>query len=72
MATCIAVIDDETVILDLLREVLREEGYAVHTFSAGTAAFSRVRALAVMAEMSIRTRGRGSPCAPGVQCGGLP
>lgn len=46
MSTRIAVIDDEEVFLDLLRELLSEEGYEPHIFSDGAAAYLRVRALA--------------------------
>lgn len=46
MPTRIAVIDDETVFLDLLRELLSEEGYEPHLFSDGAASYQRVRDLA--------------------------
>jgi CheY-like chemotaxis protein len=46
MSTRIAVIDDEQVILDLLRELLSDEGYEPHVFPDGAAAYPRVRDLA--------------------------
>ncbi len=46
MSTRIAVIDDEQVFLDLLQELLSDEGYEPHVFPDGAAAYSRVRDLA--------------------------
>jgi len=46
MPTRIAVIDDELVFLDLLHEVLSDEGYEPHIFADGAAAYPRVRELA--------------------------
>ncbi len=41
----IAIIDDELVFLNLLHELLSEEGYAPHAFREGAASYDRVRAL---------------------------
>ncbi len=46
MSTRIAVIDDEQVFLDLLHELLSDEGYEPHIFPDGAAAYPRVRDLA--------------------------
>lgn len=45
MAQKIAAINDDTVFLDLLRELLTEEGYEVHLFKEANHAFERVRDL---------------------------
>ncbi len=46
MSRRIAVIDDETVFLELLDELLSEEGYEPHLFPDGAASYPRVRDLA--------------------------
>ncbi len=42
----IAVVDDEPSVLDLLQEVLSDEGYEAHPFPGGAADYPRVRDLA--------------------------
>lgn len=42
----IAVVDDEPSVLDLLQEVLSDEGYEAHPFLGGAADYPRVRDLA--------------------------
>jgi len=42
----IAVVDDEPSVLDLLQEVLSDEGYEAHPFPGGEADYPRVRDLA--------------------------
>ena len=46
MPTRIAVLDDEPNFLDLLQEVLADDGYEAHPFSGGAADYPRVRDLA--------------------------
>jgi len=42
----IAVVDDEPIFLDLLQEVLSDDGYEAHRFPGGAADYPRVRDLA--------------------------
>ena len=56
MPTRIAVIDDELVFLDLLHEVLSDEGYEPHIFADGAAAYPRVRELAPAAIIGVALR----------------
>ncbi len=46
MPKCIAVVDDEPSFLDLLQEVLTDDGYEAHRFPGGAADYPRVRDLA--------------------------
>lgn len=46
MSPRIAVIDDEPIILDLLYELLTEEGYTPHVFADGNRAWPHLRARA--------------------------
>ena len=43
MSRRIAVIDDDVVFLDMLHDLLHEEGYEPHAFPDGLAAYARVR-----------------------------
>lgn len=46
MTRRVAVMDDDESFLDLVRELLSDEGYAVETFRGGASDYPRVRALA--------------------------
>jgi DNA-binding response OmpR family regulator len=45
MATRIAVINDDTAFLELMHELLLEEGYEAHCYKEGVAAYEQVRTL---------------------------
>lgn len=44
--TRVAVVDDDPVFLDLMRDVLTEKGYIPYLFAVGAPAYARMRALA--------------------------
>ena len=45
MATRVAVINDDTAFLELMKELLLEEGYEAHCYKEGAGAYEQVRAL---------------------------
>ena len=45
MATRVAVINDDTAFLELMNELLLEEGYEAHCYKEGVAAYQQVRKL---------------------------
>jgi len=60
MSPRIAVIDDEPIILDLLYELLSEEGYTPHVFADGNRAWPHLRARAphaIILDLRVGPRG---------------
>jgi CheY-like chemotaxis protein len=45
MTTRVAVINDDTAFLELMEELLLEEGYEAHCYKEGVAAYEQVREL---------------------------